>query len=58
MLPTHPHFSLFFLNFEISIILHILGGQEKSRAALAGVVAQSPMHTWRAQRFPVHQWAL
>ena len=57
-LPTHPNFSLFFPNFEISIILHILGGQEKSRAALTGVVVKSPIHTWRARWFPVYRWAL
>ena len=30
-----------------------MGGQEKFKAALAGVVLRSPIHTWRARRFTV-----
>ena len=44
------------LNFEIFIILRILGGQKKFRAALAGMVLRSPIHTWRARRFGVYRW--
>ena len=48
------HFKIFLKCMNLSLRIRV----EKSRAALAGVVLRSSIHTWQARRFAVYRWTI